>query len=116
MAGERPYFIQRRTVVAETPRLRVAEMTLGPGEHVPLHKHSRASDVFYCLAGRLRLVAGQPGERDGEEAVLAPGESFSVAAGRPHMAVNDGADTCRYLLVQHGETIDYVPLGENEEA
>ncbi len=105
---ETHYQVADTTVVAETPDLRVLEITLGPGEQVPWHVHSQVEDIFYCLAGALEIFTRKPEATH----ALAPGETCRVPHGRGHRVVNAAPDdtTSRFVLIQGPGTYDYVPL------
>lgn len=81
-AGPRPweteYQITDTTVIAETPDLRVLEITLGPGEEVPWHVHSMVEDIFYCLSGALEIFTRKPEASH----PVAPGRSCRIPHGR----------------------------------
>ena len=71
MSNTEPYQLERRIVLAETPTLRVSELTLGPGQAVPWHYHGEVTDTFLCMEGPMvietqggRTKTGlNPGER-----------------------------------------------------
>jgi len=105
---ETHYQITDTTVIAETPDLRVLEITLGPGEEVPWHVHSQVDDIFYCLSGAIEVLTRKPEETH----ALPVGASCRIPHGRGHRVVNaapDGA-TSRFVLIQGPGTYDYVPL------
>ncbi len=105
---ESHYTITDTTIIAETPDLRVLELTLGPGEEVPWHVHSQVDDRFYCLAGAIEVLTRKPDETQALEA----GASCRVPHGRAHRVVNAApADaTSRFVLVQGPGKYDFVPL------
>src|SRR4051794_18399891 len=52
---------------------------LGPaGRPIPLHKHDKEHDFFYCVRGRIQVWA------DGESRILYPGDVASVPPGAVH--------------------------------
>jgi len=102
------FCVLKRTLVAETPRLRVSEFTLAPGDIFPLHRHNGMREVFYCLEGVFAMELMDPGE----EHRLLPGQSVTVEPGRVHRPGNGGDGPCRYLLVQSGENFDFNPIEE----
>lgn len=59
---------------------RMSVMTaLGPaGRPIPMHRHEREHDYFFCVRGRVQVWA------DGESRVLSPGDIASVPAGVLH--------------------------------
>ena len=42
-------------IVVETPTLRAVRLTLGPGEEVPWHYHTKIEDRFICLLGAIEI-------------------------------------------------------------
>jgi quercetin dioxygenase-like cupin family protein len=105
--AERPYTIEDREVVAETPELRVSVLTLGPGQLIPWHCHSRVTDTFFCLEGEIRVETRAP--RGAFR--LKPGERCAVSAKHAHEVTNAGAGRARFLIVQGIGTYDYIPVG-----
>ena len=89
------YEVERRAYHLETPT-----------QTVPWHCHSNVSDTFYVLAGRLRLFLQNPKQ----EVQLGVGESYAVAAGRPHLVTNAGDTSMTILVLQGVGEYDYVPL------
>lgn len=89
----------------ERPGFRINELQLSPTQKVPWHTHTNIGDTFYVLEGALRLHLMEP-----KEAIdLAPGESYAVVAGRPHLVVNPGDVSVRFLILQGVGEYDYVP-------
>ncbi len=101
-----PYTLREIVVIAETPDLRVIEMTLAEGECVPWHYHSNITDTFYCVEGELQIETPKPGET----LRLAVGDSLAVPARRPHEVSNQRAELCRVVLVQGVGSYDYVAV------
>jgi quercetin dioxygenase-like cupin family protein len=101
------YAIEELEIVAQVPDLRVVVLTLGPGEEVPWHWHSRVSDKIFCLEGTLEVEARVPRERH----LLRPGERFDIAPKRAHVVRNAGSGTCRYLIVQGDGPYDFHKVG-----
>jgi mannose-6-phosphate isomerase-like protein (cupin superfamily) len=58
------------------------------------------------IDGDLRLYLQDPKE----EVRLGPGESYAVAAKRPHLVTNAGEITMTILVLQGVGDYDYVPL------
>ena len=100
------YEVERRARHAERPGFRMAELQIGPTQHVPWHYHNHIQDTFYVLAGRLRLFLRDPKT----EVPLGPGETFVVRPGRPHMVTNAGDGSAVFLVLQGIGDYDYVPL------
>lgn len=104
---ETHYQITDTTIVAETPDLRVLDITLGPGEEVPWHVHSQVDDIFYCLSGTIEILTRKP---EATHAVPA-GETCRIPHGRAHRVTNAAPEgASRFVLVQGPGTYDYVPL------
>lgn len=100
------YEVEYRAYHLERPGFRISEMQLSPSQTVPWHSHSRISDTFYVIAGQLRLFLQDPKE----EVRLGPGESYPVAAGRPHLVTNGGDVSVSLLIMQGVGEYDYIPL------
>jgi quercetin dioxygenase-like cupin family protein len=100
------YEVERRARHAERPGFRITELQISPTQTVPWHRHSNVQDTFYVLEGRLRLFLRDPKE----EVRLAPGETYSVRAGRPHLVTNGGDRSATFLVLQGIGEYDYVPL------
>ena len=100
------YEVEHRAYHLERPGFRISEMRLGPDQKVPWHYHTHVGDTFYVIAGQLRLFLRDPKR----EVRLGPGESFAVAAGRPHLVTNGGDEAMTILVLQGVGEYDYVPL------
>ena len=100
------YEVERRAYHAQRPGFRISELQLSPSHTVPWHKHTHVGDMFYVLEGQLRLFLQEPKQ----EVRLGPGESFAVAAGRPHLVTNAGTTSMTFLVLQGVGEYDYVPL------
>jgi len=100
------YEVERRARHLERPGFRISELQLSPTQTVPWHSHNNVSDTFYVLQGRLRLFLQNPKQ----EVQLGIGESFAVAAGRPHLVTNAGDTSMTILVLQGVGEYDYVPL------
>ena len=82
------------TVVAETPELRVLELTLEPGECVPWHAHPSNADIFYCIEGVIDVHEKMP-----ETAVrLDVGATHTVPERRAHLVHNPSNARARFLI------------------
>ena len=100
------YEVERREYYAQRPGFRIAELQIGPKQKVPWHFHSNVQDTFYVIAGKLRIFL-----RDPKEAVeLAPGQTYAVAPGRPHLVTNAGETSAVFLVLQGIGEYDFVPL------
>lgn len=100
------YEVERRVRHAERPGFRISELQISPTQFVPWHCHSKISDTFYVIEGRIRLVLKDPVE----EVVLSPGETYVVRKLRPHRVENDGSTSATFLVLQGVGQYDYVPL------
>jgi quercetin dioxygenase-like cupin family protein len=100
------YEVERRARHAERPGFRITELQISATQKVPWHYHNHVQDTFYVLQGRLRLFLRDPKE----EVALAPGETYSVRAGRPHLVTNGGDTSAVFLVLQGVGEYDYVAL------
>ena len=100
------YEVEHRAYHLQRPGFRISELQLSPTQTVPWHSHNHVSDTFYVVEGQLRLFVQQPKE----EIRLAPGESYRVAAGRPHLVTNGGDTSVSFLVLQGVGEYDYIPL------
>lgn len=73
--------------------LSVIEERMPPGSHEMRHSHSKARQVFYTLEGVLTLELG------GIPLELSKGHSLTIAAGRPHQAMNLSKQDVRFLVI-----------------
>lgn len=100
------YEVEYRARHLERPGFRIQELRLSPTQKVPWHTHTNVADTFYVLEGNLRLHLMNP-----KEAVdLAPGNSYAVVAGRPHLVMNPGEMSVSFLILQGVGDYDYVPV------
>ena len=100
------YEVERRARHAERPGLKITELQISPSQKVPWHCHTHVQDTFYVLEGRLRLFLRDPKE----DVTLAPGETYAVRPGRPHLVTNAGSTSATFLVLQGIGEYDYVPL------
>ena len=103
MEAKSGYAIENRELIAETAGLRVQILTIGPGQCVPWHHHTRITDTFFCLEGPMVVHTR---ERDYE---LAPGEQCAVGPGEAHQVEGKGGGRCRFAIVQGVGEYDFVP-------
>jgi quercetin dioxygenase-like cupin family protein len=73
---------------------------------VPWHYHTNVGDTFYVLEGTIRVFMREPKE----DVTLSPGQSYSLAARRPHLVVNAGDNSATFLILQGIGEYDFVPL------
>jgi quercetin dioxygenase-like cupin family protein len=104
--ASRLYEVERRALHAERPGFRISELQISPTQQVPWHYHTNVADTFYVIEGRVRLFLRDPAE----EVRLGPGETYGVAAGRPHLVANAGNTSATFLILQGIGEYDYVPL------
>ncbi|MBI1397223.1 MAG: cupin domain-containing protein [Betaproteobacteria bacterium] len=91
---------------AARPGFRITELRLAPGQQVPWHYHNEIRDTFYVIDGRLRIFLRDPKE----EVHLAPGQTFTAAAKRPHLVTTGGDTSVTFLVLQGIGEYDFVPL------
>ena len=100
------YEVERRARHAERNGFRVNELQISPTQKVPWHYHTNVGDTFYVLEGTIRVFMREPKE----DVVLAAGQSFSLAAKRPHLVTNAGNKSATFLILQGIGEYDFVPL------
>lgn len=100
------YEVERTVMHAERPGFHITEHRITSTQSVPWHYHNHVADTFYVLEGQLRIFLQNP-----KEAVdLAPGETCTVAAKRPHLVTNALETPTTFLVLQGIGEYDYVPL------
>jgi quercetin dioxygenase-like cupin family protein len=100
------YEVERREYHAARPGFRIAELQISPTQTVPWHYHNNVQDTFYVLSGSIRIFAREPEE----EILLKPGQTYAVAAGRPHLVTNAGDTSALFLVLQGIGEYDFVPM------
>lgn len=100
------YEVERRARHAERDGFRINELQISPAQKVPWHYHTNVGDTFYVLEGSIRVFMREPKE----DVVLKVGESFSLAAKRPHLVANAGDKSATFLILQGVGEYDFVPL------
>jgi quercetin dioxygenase-like cupin family protein len=100
------YEVERRARHAERSGFRINELQISPTQKVPWHYHTNVGDTFYVLEGTIRVFMRDPKE----DVTLSPGQSFSLAAGRPHLVTNAGQTSATFLILQGVGEYDFVPL------
>ena len=100
------YETERRARHAEREGFRISEIQISPTQKVPWHYHTNVGDTFYVLEGTIRVFMREPKE----DVTLTPGQSFSLAAKRPHLVVNAGDKSATFLILQGVGEYDFVPL------
>ena len=101
-----PYECERRIVHVARPDFRITELRLSPTQKIPWHRHSDVRDTVYVVEGEIRLFLRDPKE----EIRLGLGETYVIAAQRPHLVVNGGAASATFFLLQGIGKYDFVPL------
>jgi quercetin dioxygenase-like cupin family protein len=94
----------------------VNELTLAPGESVPVHSHTSA-ECFYVLAGEVHFFRLKDGKEDWVRAT--PGELMLLSPNSLHGFVNLGEATCRLLGVStaaHQTFFDAVVRADHESS
>ncbi len=104
--GSHLYEVERRAYHAERQGFRISELQLSTTQTVPWHYHNNIQDTFYVIEGCIRLFLREPKQ----EVTLRPGETFSVAPGRPHLVSNAGESSATFLVLQGIGEYDYVPI------
>ena len=100
------YEVERRARHAERNGFRINELQISPTQKVPWHYHSNVGDTFYVLEGTIRVFMRDPKE----DVTLTPGQSYSLAARRPHLVINPGETSATFLILQGIGEYDFVPL------
>jgi len=104
--GTHLYEVERRAEHAARPGFRITEIQLSKTQKVPWHYHNNVQDTFYVLKGNLRIFLRDPKE----EVRLAPGDTYSVKPGRPHLVANGAEGSATFLVLQGIGEYDFVPL------
>jgi len=100
------YEVERRAEHAARAGFRITELQISKTQKVPWHYHNRVEDTFYVLEGSLRIFMQDPKE----EVRLAPGQTLTVRARRPHLVTNGGDASATFLVLQGIGEYDFVPL------
>jgi quercetin dioxygenase-like cupin family protein len=103
----RPYVIEKHEVLAETPELRMVELTLAAGEEVPWHWHSHVADRFFCLEGPMVIETRAPQQRF----ELVPGGTCVVPAKRAHRVSGKDGGRCKFAILQGVGRYDFNKVG-----
>ena len=84
--------------------LSVIQERVPPGDQERRHRHARARQFFYILAGQATL------EIDGRELVVSAGQGIEVPPGTPHQFFNRSGADVEMLVVSsprsHGDRVD----------
>lgn len=101
-----PYECERRVAHVVRPDFRITELALSTTQKIPWHCHTNVRDTVYVAAGEIKLFLRDPKE----EIRLLPGETYTIAARRPHLVVNSGAASAVFFLLQGIGQYDFVRL------
>jgi quercetin dioxygenase-like cupin family protein len=84
-----------------TGTLSVIQERMPPGAAEARHRHAKAQQLFFVLAGALAI------EMENEVHRLAPRDALHVPAGARHLVRNDGASDAEFLVISeppsHGD-------------
>ena len=100
------YEVERRVRHAERPGFRISELQISPRQSVPWHLHTKITDTFYVIDGRIRLLLRDPDE----DLLLSSGEIYAVRQRRPHRVENAGSTSATFMVLQGIGEYDYVQL------
>ena len=93
LTGQRLTFLETKTDT-DGSSLR-AEVRLAPGGFVPRHLHLRQDECLEVLAGSVRF------RTQGEDRVLAPGDTAVITRRHLHRVANAGPGEARFVLEVH---------------
>ena len=83
----------------ESKGLRIVQERMPPNRSEVMHRHERAQQLFFVLAGTLTMVL------DGEDAVrIGARRALNVPSGTRHQARNDGEAAVEFLVVAQPST------------
>lgn len=102
------YRVAERTMIVETPELRVQDFKLAAGDEIPWHHHTVISDTFYCLEGP--MVVNTKADDGGH--TLQAGEKLTISPHIAHRVAGQDDGPCRFILVQETGTYDLVMLDD----
>ena len=106
--GKRPpYGVADYEIVAETPELRMVVLTLGKGQEVPWHWHSKVTDRFFCMRGPMVVETRAPREIF----ELNAGDTCAVPAKRAHRVAGKNGGPCKFALLQGVGAYDFNQVG-----
>jgi quercetin dioxygenase-like cupin family protein len=98
--------LEKREVIAETPGLRMVQLTLSPGESVPWHWHSGSTDYYIGLEGITVVETRAPRGRF----ELAPGQTCQVPPKRAHYVSGKDGGYCKVAILQGVGRYDFNPV------
>jgi quercetin dioxygenase-like cupin family protein len=88
--------VDSRFILRDADRLVFQHCEMEPGGGAEAHEHEDQDQIFYLLAGTLRVTSG-----DRDEVMLSAGDALVIPAGVPHATVNGGSDPARYLVLTY---------------
>jgi quercetin dioxygenase-like cupin family protein len=77
---------------------------LAPGDTIPWHHHTNASDHYFVLDGILTALTRYPEQTHS----VAAGSHFAIVPGTAHLITNRSTTDCRFLLLQGVGSFDWV--------
>jgi quercetin dioxygenase-like cupin family protein len=95
--------------LVRAPALSVIQERMPPGTAEVRHRHTRARQFFFVLAGQLRV------ELEGAVHVLGARAGLEVAPGLAHEVRNDGTEAAEFLVISqppsHGDRAPVPAVG-----
>ena len=101
------YDVEDYEILAETPELRMVQITLGQGQAVPWHWHTNVSDRIFCLRGAMVVELRAPRE----VFELEPGGSCLVPPKRAHRVGGRNGGPCKFAVLQGIGAYDFNAVG-----
>ena len=83
-------------VLEDAPDHKVKRIVVRPGKRLSLQRHLRRSEHWHVISGRALVTL------DGEDLMLAAGESVDIATGVAHRVMNPGPGSLALIEVQRG--------------
>lgn len=87
------------------------DIYLSADQCVEMHYHPNASELTYCISGRVEVSFINPSEEEWQRFVLEPGEAISIPQGFWHMACALENDT--HLLATHDNNMLQTVFGSD---
>ncbi|MGH7115047.1 MAG: cupin domain-containing protein [Stellaceae bacterium] len=105
--GSTGYVVKSIEPVAIGSDVQARVFTLAPGEEIPWHFHSTATDWFFVLEGALSIETRAPADRQ----ILGVGARYHVLPKTAHLVSNRSDADTRFLLVQGVGAHDFLRVG-----
>ena len=105
--GSTGYVVKSIEPVAIGSDVQARVFTLAPGEEIPWHFHSAATDWFFVLEGALSIETRAPADRQ----ILGVGARCHVLPKTAHLVSNRSDADARFLLVQGVGAHDFLRVG-----